>query len=261
MPLFPGKAAWAESSSPFFLLARPEVSHSYRSGAGAVLASRTDAARRVQRPGQGQGQPAPATLGAGARGAIESTVTGLGYELVDVERAPRGLLRVTIDRLPGKAYASGEGEFITVDDCELVTRQLQYALEVDGVPYERLEVSSPGLDRPLKTEAHFDRFAGQAVSLTLKQPFQGRKAWKGVLGRAEPAGGQAAEAAVGEPAAAGWTLVFDDGKGEQVLGFALDEVREARLVPVVDFKGRKGRKAQDVAEAAGQAPLDGGQDR
>jgi ribosome maturation factor RimP len=210
---------------------------------------------------KGQAQVAPAVLGAGALAAIESTVTGLGYELVDVERAPRGLLRVTIDRLPGKTYPSGESEFITVDDCELVTRQLQYALEVDGVPYERLEVSSPGLDRPLKTEAHFERFAGQAVSLTLKQPFQGRKAWKGLLGRAEPAVGKAAEAAVGEAAAPGWTLVFDDGKGEQVLGFALDEVREARLVPVVDFKGRKGRKAQDAAEAAGQTLLDGGQDR
>ena len=209
--------------------------------------------RAGQGQGQGQGQLAPVVLSAGARGAIETTVTGLGYELVDVERAPRGLLRVTIDRLPGKAYASGEGEFITVDDCELVTRQLQYALEVDGVAYERLEVSSPGLDRPLKTEAHFERFAGQAVSLTLKQPFQGRKAWKGVLGRAEPPAG-----ATDSP---GWTLVFDDGKGEQVLGFALDEVREARLVPVLDFKGRKGRKAQDAAEAAGQAPLDGGQDR
>lgn len=186
-------------------------------------------------------------LGAGAHGAIAATVTGLGYELVDVERAPRGLLRVTIDRLPGQVYASGDGDFITVDDCELVTRQLQYALEVDGVAYERLEVSSPGLDRPLKTEAHFDRFAGQAVSITLKQPFEGRKSYKGMLGRGDAAGG--------------WTLVFDDGKGEQVLGFALDEVREARLVPVVDFKGRKGRKALDAGDAAAPAPLDGGQDR
>jgi len=186
------------------------------------------------------------SLSAGARGAIETTVTGLGYELVDVERAPRGLLRVTIDRLPGKTYASGDGEFITVDDCESVTRQLQYALEVDGVAYERLEVSSPGLDRPLRTEAHFERFAGQAVNITLKQPFQGRKAYKGVLGHGD---------------AAGWTLVFDDGKGEQVLGFALDEVREARLVPVLDFKGRKGQKAQDAGDAAAPAPQDGGQDR
>ncbi|MBK9362413.1 MAG: ribosome maturation factor RimP [Rubrivivax sp.] len=205
-------------------------------------------ARRA-RSGQSQGQVAPAaltSLSAGARGAIETTVTGLGYELVDVERAPRGLLRVTIDRLPGKTYASGDGEFITVDDCESVTRQLQYALEVDGVAYERLEVSSPGLDRPLRTEAHFERFAGQAVNITLKQPFQGRKAYKGVLGHGD---------------AAGWTLVFDDGKGEQVLGFALDEVREARLVPVLDFKGRKGQKAQDAGDAAAPAPQDGGQDR
>lgn len=201
------------------------------------------------RSGQGQGQrlpAAPALLSAGARGAIETTVSGLGYELVDVERAPRGLLRVTIDRVAGRPYPSGAGEFITVDDCEAVTRQLQYALEVDGVPYERLEVSSPGLDRPLRTEAHFERFAGQAVSIMLKQPFQGRKAYKGVLGRGDPSG---------------WVLVFDDGKGEQELGFALDEVREARLVPVLDFKGRKGRTAQDAAEAAGAAPQDGGQDR
>lgn len=205
-------------------------------------------ARRA-RSGQSQGQVAPVALtspSAGARGAIETTVTGLGYELVDVERAPRGLLRVTIDRLPGKTYASGDGEFITVDDCESVTRQLQYALEVDGVAYERLEVSSPGLDRPLRTEAHFERFAGQAVNITLKQPFQGRKAYKGVLGHGD---------------AAGWTLVFDDGKGEQVLGFAFDEVREARLVPVLDFKGRKGQKAQDAGDAAAPAPQDGGQDR
>ncbi len=205
-------------------------------------------ARRA-RSGQSQGQVAPValtSLSAGARGAIETTVTGLGYELVDVERAPRGLLRVTIDRLPGKTYASGDGEFITVDDCESVTRQLQYALEVDGVAYERLEVSSPGLDRPLRTEAHFERFAGQAVNITLKQPFQGRKAYKGVLGHGD---------------AAGWTLVFDDGKGEQVLGFAFDEVREARLVPVLDFKGRKGQKAQDAGDAAAPAPQDGGQDR
>ena len=181
-----------------------------------------------------------------ARGAIDATVTGLGYELVDVERAPRGLLRVTIDRLPGQRYTTGDdGDAVTVDDCELVTRQLQYALEVDGVPYERLEVSSPGLDRPLKTEAQFQRFAGAQVSLTLKQPFEGRKAFKGLLGRDEQGG---------------WTLVFEDGKTQQVLGFGLDEVREARLVPVLDFKGRRGRKAQPAADAGEAAPQDGGQE-
>ena len=105
-------------------------------------------------------------LRAGWREAIERTVTGLGYDLVDVERGARGLLRVTIDRVPGRIYPGGSDEFITVDDCEAVTRQLQYSLEVDGVDYERLEVSSPGLDRPLRRESDYARFAGQAVAIT-----------------------------------------------------------------------------------------------
>ena len=125
------------------------------------------------------------------RDAVAATVTGLGYELVDIERVPAGTLRVYIDRIPGHVYAAGAGEFVTVDDCELVTRQLQYVLEVDGVAYTRLEVSSPGLDRPLRRAADFQRFAGHEVSLTLKLPFQGRKVWKGVLGRAAEGGGWA----------------------------------------------------------------------
>ncbi len=177
----------------------------------------------------------------GWRESIERTVTGLHYEVVDVERAARGLLRITIDRLPGQAYPV-ESEFVTVEDCELVTRQLQFALEVDGVDYARLEVSSPGLDRPLKREADYARFEGQAISISLKEPFEGRKVFKGVLARAE--GGQ------------GWTLAFSAGKVDQVLGFSLDEVREARLVPVLDFKGRRGNKPSDVPAAVGST--DGG---
>jgi ribosome maturation factor RimP len=184
--------------------------------------------------------------------AIQSTVHGLNFELVDVERAQRGLLRVYIDRIPGQAYAGAGGspdlgEFVTVDDCEQVTRQLQYALEVEGLEYARLEVSSPGLDRPLKREADYVRFAGQMVSLTLKLPFEGRKSWQGVL-------------AAGDGGA--WSLTFKNGKTEQVLGFTLEEVREARLVPVLDFKGRKSRgTAMDNGRtgAADAAPaVDGG---
>jgi ribosome maturation factor RimP len=163
----------------------------------------------------------------GWRQATDQTVTGLGYELVDIERSAKGLLRVFIDRVPGHAYASGEGEFVTVEDCEQVTRQLQYALEVDGVDYSRLEVSSPGLDRPLRREADYTRFVGQDISVTLKAPFQGRKVWKGRL--------QAGDGG-------GWVLHFNDGKADQVLAFALEEVREARLVPVLDFKGRRGQQ-------------------
>lgn len=163
--------------------------------------------------------------------AIDRTVTGLGYELVDLERSGGGLLRVTIDRVPGKAYPSGESESVTVDDCEAVTRQLQYVLEVERCDYARLEVSSPGLDRPLKREADYQRFAGSAIDLTLKLPLAGRKKFKGVLSARE----------------GGWRLAMEPaakGQPEQALDFVFDEVREARLVPVIDFKGRKARQAQ-----------------
>src|SRR5438552_1227351 len=112
--------------------------------------------------------------------AVERTITGLGYDLVDCERSARGLLRVFIDRVPGQAYPTGLGEFVTVDDCEQVTRQLQYVLEVENCAYERLEVSSPGLDRPLKREADYHRFAGAEIDLTLKLPLAGRKKFRGV---------------------------------------------------------------------------------
>jgi ribosome maturation factor RimP len=184
--------------------------------------------------------------------AVEQTVSGLGYDLVETERAPRGLLRVYIDRLPG---AMG-GEFITVEDCERVTRQLQHVLEVEACAYERLEVSSPGLDRPLKTVAHYQRFQGAEVEITLAQAFEGRKKFKGVLCR--PPGLDGAE----EVPASSWRLVFVEGKLEKALDFELAEVREARLVPVVDFKGRRfAAPAEDVppAETSGSAgEQDGG---
>ncbi len=153
---------------------------------------------------------------------IERTVTGLDYELVDVERSAAGLLRVTIDRIPGHGYPGGEAESVTVEDCERVTRQLQYVLEVEAVPYQRLEVSSPGLDRPLKRPTDYARFAGCEVELTLKEPFNGRKNYRGTLLAADE----------------GWRLALAGDKAEQALDFNLDEVRTARLVPVLNFKGR-----------------------
>jgi ribosome maturation factor RimP len=206
------------------------------SGVGAGAGAPLRAPREPREP-----RPVPEGVRIGWREAITATVGGLGFDVVDVERAPRGLLRITIDRQPGRSYAIAS-EFVLVEDCEHVTRQLQYALEVEGLEYSRLEVSSPGLDRPLKTEADYDRFAGQAISLVLKTPFQGRKNWQGVLQQAQAP-------------AAGWSLMLKDGKAEQVLGFMFDEVREARLVPVVDFKGRQ--KRSDAAEdgQAGEAPI------
>lgn len=152
---------------------------------------------------------------------VESTVTGLGYDLVDCERSPKGLLRVYIDRMANDPA----GEYIVVEDCEKVTRQLQHVLEVEGCAYERLEVSSPGLDRPLKKPADYQRFAGQEIDLSLKLAFQGRKHYRGVL----------------EALPEGWRLVLKSpkGKADEALDFLLEEVKEARLVPVVDFKGRR----------------------
>jgi ribosome maturation factor RimP len=103
---------------------------------------------------------------------IETTVTGLGYELVDVERAGGGLLRVFIDKPEG----------ISVQDCQTVSHQLTRLFLVENIDYERLEVSSPGLDRPLKKEADFLRFAGEKVQLKLRMPMSGRKNFVGVIG-------------------------------------------------------------------------------
>lgn len=220
--------------------AKPGTGHGSTRSGGTTGAGRRAAPSRPAKPRALPGfaagvddAAAEAPARVGWQQAIAGTVQGLGYDLVDVERAGRGLLRVTIDRFPGRVYgtpgAPDSGEFITVEDCEAVTRQLQYVLEVEGLEYARLEVSSPGLDRPLRHDADYRRFAGQAVKITLREPFEGRKHWEGVLGLG------AADGA--------YTLMFKKGTAEQQLGFVLAEVREARLVPVVDFKGRKPREA------------------
>jgi len=178
------------------------------------------------------------------------TVTGLGYELVDLERSGGGLVRVFIDRVPGTVYPTGESEFVTVDDCEAVTRQLQYVLEVEQCDYSRLEVSSPGLDRPLKREADYARFAGSAIALTLKLPLAGRKKFEGVLAVRD--GGWRLEMAPTGKVAKGLK-----GPEPQVLDFVLDEVREAHLVPVVDFKGKARANAAQVAPAQALSTHDG----
>ena len=177
----------------------------------------------------------------------QQTVSGLGYELVEIERSAGGLLRVTID-LP---WTPGQQNFVNVEDCEKVTRQLQYALEVEGVDYKRLEVSSPGLDRPLRSERDFERFAGEMVDITLKAPVgaagagqvaANRKKFRGQLGRADGGGWQLVWSE--EPQAKPGARVSRKREPAplQAIGFTLDELKEARLAPVVDFKGRRPRQ-------------------
>lgn len=98
---------------------------------------------------------------------IELAVVGLGYELVDFETSPRArLLRVFIDRPAGTGV--GGGSSVTVEDCATVSNHLTHLLQVENVDYDRLEVSSPGLDRAMKKPADFVRFAGQEVQIKLR---------------------------------------------------------------------------------------------
>jgi len=104
---------------------------------------------------------------------VEPTLAGLGYELVDAQASNHGrFLRIFIDKPGG----------ITVDDCADVSRHLARFFAVEGVDYERLEVSSPGLDRPLRKPADFARFAGQKADVRMSQARpDGRKRFVGVL--------------------------------------------------------------------------------
>lgn len=134
---------------------------------------------------------------------IEQAVTGLGYELVDFETSPRArLLRVFIDKEAG----------ISVDDCSVVSNHLTRLFAVENIDYDRLEVSSPGLDRPLKKAADFARFAGEDAQFKLRVALGNQRNFVGTI--------------LGE----------QDGRvrfrvGAEDLEFALDNIEKARLVP------------------------------
>jgi len=248
--------------------------------------------------GLAQNASGPDTAHMSWQHTVAQTVTGMGFDLVDLERSAGGLLRVTID-WPWMGADGTAERAITVEDCERVTRQLQLLLEVEAVEYKRLEVGSPGIDRPLRHAADFERFLGSVIDVTLKQPIgaaaaQGgvavaasRKKFRGTLERAEAAEGAAAAAAAAESAQASatepetaqglqaaqpapgsrWQIVWrEEPKRKpgqrvskkaqpaplQVLGFELDELREARLAPIVNFKGRSATApATPSADAGG----------
>jgi ribosome maturation factor RimP len=145
------------------------------------------------------------------------------------------LLRVTIDRVEG----------VRIEDCEAVSRQLSRVFEVENLDYARLEVGSPGTDRPLRRARDFVRFAGERIEIKLRAAFNGRKVFTGTLVLPD-----ADEPAVAvEPATAGgmvgqgaevFGIEFEVKAGEiQVLRFALDEIERAKLDPVLNFRGKK----------------------
>lgn len=184
--------------------------------------------------------------------AVAQTVSGLGFDLVDLERSAGGTLRVTID-WPWEPPAQEGSElaperFVTVEDCESVTRQLQYVLEVEGYDYKRLEVGSPGIDRPLRHENDFIRFAGQIVDITLKAPMSLEE--EGATVKRKKFRGELERAGDGEQWQVVWTDAPPPKPGARVskkrppppmkaLTFRLDEISQARLAPLVNFKGRK----------------------
>ncbi|MBM3357961.1 MAG: ribosome maturation factor RimP [Betaproteobacteria bacterium] len=136
---------------------------------------------------------------------LENTVAGMGFELADLERSAKGrLLRLYIDKPGG----------VGVDDCAAVSRQVSRVLAVEHVDYERLEVSSPGLDRRLKKERDFVRFAGQRARVRTRVPIDGQRNFTGVV----------------REAGAGTLRLEVDGR---VVSLELGNVESARLVPSI----------------------------
>jgi ribosome maturation factor RimP len=135
---------------------------------------------------------------------LRNTLEGLGYELVDLESSRSGLLRVFIDSPSG----------ISVSDCERVSHHLSRAFAVEGVDYERLEVSSPGLDRPLKRIEDYARFAGREATIRLKLPRDGRRRFEGRLAGVKD----------------GQVVLEVEGVQQEL---AFDDIDRARLVPDV----------------------------
>ena len=139
---------------------------------------------------------------------IRRPVEALGYELVGVELFRKGssalLLRVYIDAEKG----------ITLDDCGAVSHQLSGVLDVEDPIAEnyRLEVSSPGLDRPLFELAHFDRFKGHRARLKLASPLEGKRKLEGILAGTED------------------QTVLIDQAGE-LIRVAFEQIGTARLLP------------------------------
>jgi ribosome maturation factor RimP len=145
------------------------------------------------------------------RELLAPVVSGLGYQLWELEYMPRsggGVLRLYIDG------AGDSPQGIGLDDCERVSRAVSETLDAaDPIPGQyTLEVSSPGLDRVLRTRAHFERFAGERVKLEMMQPIEGRKRFAGRL------------LGVG---ASDITLELESGR----ISLPIEDIHRARLAP------------------------------
>lgn len=189
-----------------------------------------------------------ALLEQGLLAQVERTVVGLGYELVDVERAGGGLVRVTIERQGYRPSADEWSEGgVTVHDCERVSHQLTHLFTVENLAYERLEVGSPGVDRPLRKAQDFLRFKGALAKVTLHTPVDGLRRLTGRIVEVESEGEQvvvevldaselpeAKKALPRSPSKRTTRKVVNPVR--QRVGFAVQNVEKARLVPELNFR-------------------------
>ena len=156
---------------------------------------------------------------------LERTLSGLGYGLVDFSLSNHSrMLRVFIDKLHEESTRTSGNitDSVSIADCEAATRQLQRVLEVEAIEYDRMEVSSPGLDRKLRKPADFIRFAGQEAEVRLREPVNGQRRFVGVVRQV-----------IGDQ-------VEIEVNGARLL-LALENLDKARLVPKYAMQGRRSR--------------------
>ena len=156
---------------------------------------------------------------------VSDIAVGMGYELIDLELDESGLVRIFIDILSNTRDVS-------VKDCELLTRQLLYQLPVENLAFERIEVSSPGIDRKLTKASHFERFMGSRIKISLKESIDNIKNFEGILRKNEVGGD-------GDVLETGYALELSDNKHNFTLSFSIRELSSARLVGESFSKGRK----------------------
>ena len=156
---------------------------------------------------------------------VSDIAVGMGYELIDLELDESGLVRIFIDTLSNTRDVS-------VKDCELLTRQLLYQLPVENLAFERIEVSSPGIDRKLTKASHFERFMGSRIKISLKESIDNIKNFEGILRKNEVGGD-------GDVLETGYALELSGTERNFTLSFSLRELSSARLVGETFSKGRK----------------------
>lgn len=169
---------------------------------------------------------------------IESSVVPLGYEVIDIETDKNGLIRVYVDLFDGVRE-------INLKDCELITKQLLYLFPVEGISYERLEVSSPGVDRKLTKAHHFERFVGAMVKLKFRDLVAGKKNYVGLLGKSikkksmdmikkeTPSNNN-----IVEETSSIFFILEKGTDGTDRIEFGIEQLEYARLIEEISLKGK-----------------------